>query len=326
MNGLPFQTEYRKLGFMIDDQKTITWLLEGDLAVQYQIHRDLLHSRVSLQKKLQARIEKEGWGAQFLSKQQENGHWGRGFYQPKWTSTHYTLLDLKNIGLAQDNIFARKSVRMIFEQAIGQDGSVNYSKTLKDSDVCINGMVVNFAAYFRMMGKRLDSLIEYLLATQMRDGGWNCEHVRGATHSSLHTTISVLEGLLEYKKAGGDHRIKEIEKAELKGIEFILIHRLYQSHRTGKIIDKKMLMLSYPSRWRSDILRALDYFQAARIEYDSRMDPAIEILLKKRRRDRRWPVQMKHPGQVHFDMEATGRPSRWNTLRALRVLNHFQIR
>ena len=310
---------------MIDDPNTIKWLLSGDLAVQYQTHRDLLHSQVSLQRKLQARIEKEGWGARFLSEQKKNGHWGRGFYHPKWISTHYTLLDLKNIGLPQDNISARNSIRMIFEQAIGQDGGVNFSKTLKDSDVCVNGMVVNFAAYFRMMGKNLDSLIDFLLATQMRDGGWNCEHHHGAIHSSLHTTISVLEGLLEYKKAGGKHRINEIEDAEVKGIEFILIHKLYQSHRTGKIIDKKMLMLSYPSRWHYDILRALDYFQAARIEYDSRMDPAIEILLKKRRRDRRWPVQMKHPGQVHFDMEATGQPSRWNTLRALRVLNQFQI-
>ena len=95
--------------------------------------------------------------------------------------------------------------------------------------------------------------------------------------------------------------------------------------RHHRIIDKNMLMLSYPSRWRYDILRTLDYFQAARINYDSRMNPAIAVLLKKRRRDRTWPVQMKHPGQVHFDMEVTGQPSRWNTLRALRVLNHFQI-
>jgi len=210
---------------MINDQKTIEWLLNGDLAIQYQTHRDLLHSPVSQLRKLQARIEREGWGAQFLSKQKEDGHWGQGFYQPKWISTHYTLLDLKNIGLAQDNIYAQKSIRMIFEQTIGQDGGINYSKTLRDSDVCVNGMVVNFAAYFRMMGKILDSLIDYLLATQMRDGGWNCEHVLGATHSSLHTTLSVLEGLLEYKKAGGEHRINEIEEAEIKGIEFILIHK-----------------------------------------------------------------------------------------------------
>ncbi|MDY6866015.1 MAG: hypothetical protein SVY15_08620 [Halobacteriota archaeon] len=99
----------------------------------------------------------------------------------------------------------------------------------------------------------------------------------------------------------------------------------FQSHRTGEIIDKKMLMLSYPSRWRYDILRALDFFQEAGIDYDERMNPAIEILLKKRRKDGRWPLQMKHKGQVHFDMEETGKPSRWNTLRVMRVLRWFKI-
>ena len=117
----------------------------------------------------------------------------------------------------------------------------------------------------------------------------------------------------------------EIEEAEAQGIEFILKHKLFQSHQTGKIIDNKMLMLSYPSRWRYDILRALDYFQTAKIKYDRRMNAAIEILIKKRRKDGKWPLQMKHPGRVHFDMEAAGRPSRWNTLRSLRVLHHLGI-
>ena len=279
-----FKTNFLKGKLMIDKQKIIKWLLNGDVAIQYQTHRDLLHSSFNQRRRLQVRIETEGWGAQFLKVRNENGHWGRGFYQPKWTSTHYTLLDLKNIGLAQDNKIAQHGVGMIFEQSIGQDGGINYSKTRKESDVCVNGMVVGFASYFEMLGKRLDSLIDYLLSTQMNDGGWNCEHIRGATHSSLHTTISVLEGLLEYKKAGGRHRKKEIEDAEIQGIEFILNHKLFQSHRTGKIIDGKMLMLSYPSRWRYDILRALDYFQTAKIKYDRRMNAAIEILFKKRRK------------------------------------------
>ena len=109
------------------------------------------------------------------------------------------------------------------------------------------------------------------------------------------------------------------------GLKFILEHQLCKSHRTGAIIDKKMLMLSYPPRWRFDILRALDYFQSAGIPFDNRMEFALDVLLKKRRKEGTWPVQNKHPGQVHFDMERPGRPSRWNTLRALRVLKHFKI-
>ncbi len=309
---------------MTGEKEIVDWLIDGDVSIKYQVHRDLLGSGVSLQRKFQKKIETEGWGAEFLRAQQENGHWGRGFYQPKWISTHYTLLDLKNIGLPQNNENVHKAILKIFAEAIGRDGGVNYSKTLKESDVCINGMVVGFAAYFRIMGKEIDSLLDYLLSTQMADGGWNCEHIHGATHSSLHTTINVLEGILEYGKAGGKHKIKHIEEAVGRAIEFILEHKLFQSHRTGAIIDKKMLMLSYPSRWRYDILRVLDYFQSANIRFDRRMDAAIEILIKKRRSDHKWPLQMKHPGQVHFDMEKTGHPSRWNTLRALRVLSYMQ--
>jgi hypothetical protein len=85
-----------------------------------------------------------------------------------------------------------------------------------------------------------------------------------------------------------------------------------------------MLMLSYPSRWRYDILRALDYFHSCAIEYDQRMSDAIEVLLKKRRKNGLWPVQARHIGKTHFEMEKTGEPSRWNTLRALRVLKKYQ--
>lgn len=311
---------------MSREDEIIEWLLNGDVSIQYYVHKDLLSSDSVARQKLQERIEREGWGAQLLSQRQENGHWGRGFYVPKWTSTHYTLLDLRNIGLPRESEKARSSIKMIFNEAIGIDGGIDYSKHLKRqrSDVCIDGMVLNFASYFQQITPQLLKIIDLLLSVQMKDGGWNCEHIHGATHSSLHTTVSVLEGLLEYKQTGVDYRKKEVEKAEKEGIEFILQHQLYKSHRTGETIDKKMLMLSYPSRWRYDILRAFDYFQSAKIKYDDRMNSAIEVLFKKQRKDGKWPLQMKHPGQVHFDMERAGQASRWNTLRALRVLRHYE--
>jgi hypothetical protein len=139
----------------------------------------------------------------------------------------------------------------------------------------------------------------------------------------MHTTISVLVGILEYTKNGYRYRLKELQEAADQSREFLLRHRLFRSDRTGNVIDKKWLMLSYPSRWKYDILRALDYFQFAGIDYDPRMQDALDYLEKKRRKDYTWPVQAKHPGQTHFEMEKTGGPSRWNTLRALRVLKHF---
>lgn len=307
----------------MENEKIINWLLEGDVSIQYQVHRDLLSVH---REDLRNRIASEGWGFKYLSFQKGNGHWGRKFYQPKWTSTHYTLLDLKNLGISPKNPKIRRTIIMLLEQEKGEDGGINPSGTIKNSDVCLNGMVLNYSSYFRVNETELKSIVDFLISQQMKDGGFNCHSNRkGAVHSSLHTTLSVAEGIFEYLKNGYKYRISELQKAEQESREFILQHRLFKSDRTGEIINKKMLMLSYPSRWRYDILRALDYFKFAGVDYDNRIDNAIEVLLKKRRKDGKWPLQTKHPGQTHFDMEEVGKPSRWNTLRALRVLGHFRI-
>jgi hypothetical protein len=299
----------------------VHWLLEGDVAIQYQVQRDLLDSHIPA---LRERITSEGWGARFLRFRRDNGHWGRGFYQPKWRSTHYTVLDLKHLGFSPDHPKLMEFVDMILRDQKGEDGGVNPSKTIKQSDVCVNGMALNYGSYFNSQETALHSIVDFLIEQHMPDGGFNCESNRkGAVHSSLHSTVSVLEGILEYTENGYAYRKDELERAAAEAREFVLQHELFRSDRTGEIIDKRMLMLSYPSRWRYDILRALDYFQAAGVPYDSRMQPALDVLMKKRRRDDRWPLQAKNPGQTHFDMEETGGASRWNTLRSLRVLKHF---
>ena len=170
----------------------------------------------------------------------------------------------------------------------------------------------------------LQSIVDFILTQQMPDGGFNCQFNQGgAVHSSLHSTISLLEGIHEYAANGYTYRLAELQTAAAQSREFILQHRLYRSDHSGEIINKRFLMLSYPSRWFYDILRALDYFQTAGMPYDPRMQDALDVLRQKQRQDGTWPVQAKHAGQVHFDMEKTGGPSRWNTLRALRVLQHF---
>ncbi|MGE5355832.1 MAG: hypothetical protein ACM3PT_06285 [Deltaproteobacteria bacterium] len=301
----------------------IDWLLEGDVSIQYQTYRDLLQRNKN---DLQNRIENEGWGADFLSRQNKNGQWGTDFYQPKWTSTHYTLLDIKNLAISPRLMQIKKTIEFICKQYKAADGGINPGKTISQSDICINGMFLNYACYFGIEQELLISIIDFVLDQQMSDGGFNCRSNRmGAVHSSVHTTISILEGIQEYQVNGYKYRLQEFEKAKNECIEFILEHKLFRSSSTGNIIDKKFLMLSYPSRWKYDILRCLDFFQNAGIQYDPRMQDALDLIISKRKKDGKWPLQAKHPGQTHFDMEKTGSESRWNTLRALRVLKYYNL-
>jgi hypothetical protein len=308
---------------MIIPDRISEWLLNGDVSIQYQVHRDLLDNE---KPDLQARIATEGWGARFLQARNEHGHWGRGFYQPKWISSHYALLDLRHLGLPPGHADALETIGLILDEHKAANGSVNPHRSVAQSDVCVNGMFLIYACYFGVEAGPLHSIIDYVIAQQMPDGGFNCqlEH-GGAVHSSLHSTISVLEGIQEYIANGYTYCQAELERIATQSRDFILQHQLFRSDRTGEIIDKRMLMLSFPSRWRYDILRALEYFRAAGISYDPRMQPALDVLIEKQRKNGRWPVQAKHPGKTHFDMEQTGKPSRWNTLRALRVLKHFQL-
>jgi hypothetical protein len=308
----------------MNEEQIIAWLLGGDVSVQYQVWRDLLGVE---KPELQKRIATEGWGARFLEVRKPNGHWGRGFYQVKWISTHYSILDLKNLNIDPDHPKPAETVAIILREQKAEDGGINPSRQIKESDVCINGMFLDYGCYFKADEAALHSIVDFIISEQLPDGGFNrYSNRQGAVHSSLHTTLSILEGIHQYVANGYDYRRLELEQMAAEAREFMLQHRLYLSDRTGEVIDKRFLMLSYPSRWRYDILRALDYFQAAKIEYDPRIQPALDVLMKKRRSDGTWPVQAKHPGQVHFDMEQTGEPSRWNTLRALRVLRHFDKR
>lgn len=303
------------------NQNIIEWLLEGDVSVQYQTHRDLLDNH---RPKLQRKIANEGFGVQFISCRNVDGSWGRGFYQPKWTSSHYTLVDLKTLEISPDHPLIRESIHQIACRHKGQDGGINPSRTIKESDVCINGMFLNYACYFSEPQEYLESVIDFVLDQQMEDGGFNCQKNRsGARHSSLHSTLSVLEGILEYSRNCYDYRVAELEKAASDSREFILQHRLFRSDHTGKVIRKDLLKLAFPPRWKYNVLRALDYFRNANVPWDERMGDALKALFTKRRSDGVWPLQAAHPGATHFSMEESRKPSRWNTLMALRVLRAY---
>jgi hypothetical protein len=303
------------------DSAVLEWLLAGDPAIRWQVLRDLLDApdKATAERR---RISSEGWWAAFLAQQQPDGRWD-GIYTYKWTSTTYTLLTLRRLGLEPGYEQALKGCQILLDLGFYNDGGINFFASLKHSETCVTGMVLSVLAYFHLTDPRLVRLVDHLLEQQMPDGGWNCQSYNGATHSSFHTTISVLEGLQAYA-FWQPQEAKRIRQAQEKGREFLLIHRLFRSHRTGKVVNSTLTRFSFPPRWHYDVLRGLDYFQESQAPRDQRLQDAIDLLYKRRKPDGRWVLQNRHSGRTYFEMEETGQPSRWNTLRALRVLRWWE--
>jgi hypothetical protein len=303
------------------DDDVIPWLLEGDAAIRWQVFRDLLGSTEQTVHREKQRVAREGWGAQLLALQDPQGTWGGGLYNPKWTSTTYTMLLLRDLGLPPAATPARRACSLLIDKGIRADRGINFGD--ERSETCITGMVLSILSYFRHKDERVDDVASHLLDRQMPDGGWNCRSLRGATHASVHTTISVLEGLRLYE-LHRRHRAREVRAAQVRGREFLLAHRLFRSHRSGRVIKPEFTRLSFPPRWHYDILRALDHFQSAGAPRDPRLAEAVGIIQERRRPDGRWMLEYKYAGKTFFDMERRGMPSRWNTLRALRVLKWWE--
>ena len=315
--------------------KVSRWLLDGDPAIRWQVLRDVVGAAASPVERERQRVAREGWGARLLARQDPEGTWARrcatrarglssdgGLYSPKWISTTYTMLLLRDFGLPATNRQARTACPLLLDQGLQRDGGSNYGWRGR-SETCITGMVLSILSYFEVDDNRLDTLAEYLLQQQMPDGGWNCMRDHGATHASVHTTISVLEGLRLYE-LHRRRKVGAVRAAQARGREFLLVHRLFRSHRTGGIIKPIFVRFSFPPRWHYDILRALDYFRAVNARRDDRLTEAIEIVRNKQRDDGRWPLENRYKGKAYFQLERLGAPSRWNTLRALRVLHWWE--
>ena len=317
----------------------IEWLLESDPAIRWQVMRDLTDASERDVAAERARIATEGWGAQLLALQHPDGAWdkstpalhsveaerwweslppeSKGTLFPEWTSTAWSLMLLRAFGLDPASPQARRAVELVRAQRRWEhDGERFFAGEVEP---CINGKVVALGAYF---GVDVQPVVDRLLAEQMSDGGWNCEQENGSTRGSFHTTIDVLEGLLEHEQAGGAS--PEVTAARLRAHEYLLDRRMLRRLSTGEVIDADWTRFSYPTYWHYDVLRGLDYVRAARAKPDERMAEAIELVESKRDRDARWPLENVYPGRVHFPIDAgEGEPSRWNTLRALRVLRWY---
>jgi hypothetical protein len=299
----------------------IEWLMEGDPSIRWQVMRDLEPTPEAVWTAEQRRVASEGWGARLLSHQDVSGRWTPHLYGKKWISTTYSLVLLRQLGLPAGDPRALRACALFLEEGLMEDGGIDFSVTRVGSDVCVTAMVLAVFEWFGFEDPRRHRLLDFLLSSQMADGGWNCE--RQATHGSFHTTISVLEALQENSRAQGP-RPADTSVAEARGRDFFLRHRLFRSHRTGDVVDERMLRFSFPPRWHFDVLRGLDYFRSAGSLDDDRLIDGIEVVQRKQLGDGRWLLQQRWPGATWFEMEQVRAPSRWNTLRAMRVLETWR--
>jgi hypothetical protein len=301
------------------------WMLDADPAIRWQVLRDLTDSAADEVAAERGRVAVEGWGAQLLALQDADGRWDGGGYRPgwvdeskpffdAWTATHFSLQLLRDFGLDPESPEARRAVALVRDNVRWEANDARYFEG--ETEPCINGVAVVNGAYF---GEPVDGIVERLVDEQLPDGGWNCWAEYGAEVSSFHTTICVLEGLLEWEQRAGSS--EEAAATRRRGEEYLLERGLFRSRSTGQVIDPRFTLFSFPPRWYYDVLRGLDYFRSTGAALDDRCAEAVELVAGKGDEQGRWPLENTHQGPTHFEMEGPdGFPSRWNTLRALRVL------
>jgi hypothetical protein len=304
----------------------IDWLLDSDPSVRWQVMRDLTDAPARDVAAERARVATEGAGARLLALQAADGRWGGAAWNRGWDSTMHVLSLLRDMGLDPASPEARQALGLVRDRVTWQgcgppecDGNPFFAGELEP---CINGQVAASGAYF---GEDVRPLVARLLGEQLPDGGWNCEAAGGSTRSSFNTTICVLEALLEQERAVGS--APEVTEARLRGQEYLLERRLFRRRSTGEVIERDRkggaawTRFAFPAWWHYDVLRGLSYLHRAGAAPDARTTEAMELVASKRGGDGRWPLEVQHPGRMPVELdEGEGRPSRWNTLRALRVL------
>jgi hypothetical protein len=310
----------------------LDWLLDSDPAIRWQVLRDLVDAPADLVAAERARVATEGWGARLLALQGEDGQWEGGALFPArhaqshsgeegggqpWTATAYSLEGLYEFGIDPQRQKVRQAVAQVREHCRWEHARQPFFSG--EVEPCINGMVVLLGVYF---GQDVDGVVARLIGEQLDDGGWNCEVENGSVRSSFHTTIRVLEGLLAHERATGGSAGSIA--ARRRGEEYLLERNLFRRKSTGEVVDPAWLQFSFPPRWHYDVLRALDYFRAAGDPPDPRIGEGMELLRFKQQPYGTWLLENTHPGAVHLAVDdGDGRPSRWNTLRALRVLRWY---
>jgi hypothetical protein len=311
------------------NRSVIRWLLNSDPSIRWQVMQDLTNTPAHEVAAERAKVATEGWGAQLLSLQGADGRWGGAAWNLGWNSTMHVLWLLRHLGLDPASAEAQRAVGLVRDQVTWQgsgppecDGNPFFAGELEP---CINGQVATAGAYF---GQDVSGIINRLLGEQLSDGGWNCEAPNNSMRSSFNTTICVLEALLEYERATGGS--PEVTEARLRGQEYLLERRLFRRLSTGEVIERDRkggaawTRFAFPAWWHYDVLRGLEYMRNAGVTPDERMAEAIELVASKRNSDVRWLLETQYPGVMPIEIDqGEGQPSRWNTLRALRVLDWY---
>ena len=309
-----------------------SWLLDSDPSIRWQVMRDLVGAPEEEVAAERARVATEGVGARLLDMQGTGGLWAGTAWNRGWNSTMHVLMLLRDLGLDPASEPARRAVDLVRDNVTWRgagpeecDGNVFFEGEVEP---CINGQVAAVGAYF---GQDVRGIVERLLGEQLADGGWNCEAEYGSTRSSFNTTICVLEALLEWERAGGDS--PEVAEARLRGQEYLLARRLFRRRSTGEVIERDRTdgsdwtRFAFPTWWHYDVLRGLEYLRSAGVTPDERVAEAIDVVASKCDDDGRWALETRHPGAMPLELdEGEGRPSRWNTLRAMRVLDWYSAR
>ena len=302
----------------------LRWLLDSDPAIRWQVMRDLTGEAPGAIAAERSRVATEGWGAQLLARQSPAGNFGRPQEDRGLLVTFNSLVVLKDLGLDPASKQARRMIGRVDKRLVFKWHS-NRPFLHGETEPCINGRILGIGAYFKEPN---DALARQLLGEQLEDGGWNCEAQEESPkrprsrRSSFHTTICVLEGLLDYERAG--RKSAAVTKARKRGENYLLERRMFRSLRTGEVIDNRWLRFSFPAFWHYDVLRGIDYLRNAGIKPDRRAREAIEIVIERRHQNGRWPLNLLHRERIPLEMEtAVCSASRWNTLRALRVLRWF---
>jgi hypothetical protein len=295
----------------------IGWLLDADPAIRWQVMRDLTDAPAEEVAAERARVANEGWGAHLLALQDVDGRWPRADTDPEWSAFLHLQL-LLDLGLDPASDQARRAVGLVRDNLTWHWWG---DKPFFEGEVepCINGRVVTLGAYF---DQEVQGLVDRLLGEQMEDGGWNCEAENGSVRGSFHTTICVLEGLVEHDRATGGR--PEVRAAIMRAQEYLLARRLFHRLSTGEVIDWAFAQFGFPTCYHYDVLRALDHMRVAGVVPSERMADAIALVESKRDADGRWPLEHVHEDNVVIPMEELGMPSRWVTLRALRVLGWYE--
>ena len=304
----------------------VDWLLDSDPSIRWQVMRDLTDAPADEVAAERARVAREGVGGRLLALQAPDGRWGGAAWNHGWNSTMHVLWLLRHLGLDPASAEARRAVTLVRDhvtwRGCGPPECHDNPFFAGELEPCINGQVAMAGAYF---GQDVQGLIDRLLGEQLSDGGWNCEAPSRSTRSSFNTTLCVLEALLEHERAGGG--TPNVIAARLRGKEYLLERRLFRRRSTGEVIERDRkggaawTRFAFPTWWHYDVLRGLEYLRSAGVTPDERVAEAIELVVSKPDADGRWPLEVQHPGVMPADLDqGEGQPSRWNTLRALRVL------